>query len=257
MPPSDIVLLLLGLHGSGKSTFVKAATKENVQVQKKGDVNPSTKSCKSYGTTIGGRDPSRKLKIIDTPGLADTETAGENLKVLQQIANELRQLSSDRVSGVIYFHNIEPRRLSGVDLRNFKLLVAICGPQFFRNVAFVTTRWDCIGNDHLSGAEKRNLDIEKERASLLPGGPRIFKFLNDGRSHEPILQYFVRLVEDRNSTPPLQFTRELEQYLQHSRSLDKAVERTTAGQQLKKAEIRKRVGPGKNLAVLFKDRAVL
>lgn len=48
MAPQDVVILLLGLHGIGKSTFTAAATGANIEVG--GGVNPC-KSDKLTGLT--------------------------------------------------------------------------------------------------------------------------------------------------------------------------------------------------------------
>jgi hypothetical protein len=100
-------------------------------------------------------------------------------------------------------------------------------------VAFVTTRWDCINDTEVKKFETRNNDIEVERKKLLPEGPPIFKFLNDGESHRPVLEHFARLVKNGTAAPPLQFVEELEGYHRMWMSTKTAVERTEAGKAIK------------------------
>lgn len=201
-----------------------------------------TKLCKTYeykqAVTIHGENSPRNFTftIIDTPGLADKNTTEENLKVLQDIADQLRKLDQQRVSGVVYFHSIEGVRLNGVDLANIRLLRAICGEPFFPRVAFITTRWDRMKESDSEMLEKRNKELETERNKLLPKGPKIFRFLNDGMSHKDVLEYFAGKHAE-TAQPPLQFAQELELYRQGK--LKMAVKKTTAGQQVSKGKVRK------------------
>lgn len=178
-----------------------------------------------------------KFTIIDTPGLADKNTTEESLDVLQVIAGQLQHLGQERVSGVIYFHSIEGVRLHGVDMTNIRLLKAICGTPFFPRVAFVTTRWDRMRDSDYEMLMQRNTELEAARKDLLPCGPEIFRFLNDGKSHQPVLEYFAR-QGSAAAQPPLLFAQELERYRQ--RRLKSAVKKTTAGKQVAtKGKVRK------------------
>ncbi|KAK4450487.1 P-loop containing nucleoside triphosphate hydrolase protein, partial [Podospora aff. communis PSN243] len=192
MAPSNVVLLLIGLHGTGKSTFAKAATGQDVKVNPTGGVDAYTKECNKYTVDF----KQRRFIIIDTPGMADQNTIEENLDVLQQVADQLQNLDQERVNGVIYFHSIEGARLSGVDRDNIRILKKICGDEFFPRVAFVTTRWDRIRRSEWDPIlVPRNRDLETERMKLLPNGPSIFRFLNDGESHKAVLDYFAGLED--------------------------------------------------------------
>lgn len=179
--------------------------------------------CKTHTSRYKGK----RFTVIDTPGLADRNTAEQNFEVLQQIAHQLRNMGQDHVSGVIYFHSIENTRIQGSDMANFRILRAICGEAFFPRVAFITTRWDRIKWDQT--VENRNQALENERRKLLPTGPKIFKFLNDGESHRSVLDYFFSLPMPPNTQ--LRFTQELKLY-RWDRKLDKAVKKTGAGKEV-------------------------
>jgi hypothetical protein len=157
----------------------------------------------------------------------------ENIGVLRLIAQELRKMGQGRVSGVIFFHSIAGARLTGVDRANLRILTSICGERFHPHVAFVTTRWDCINPREHQKLVTRNNDIELERKKLLPKGPAIFKFLNDGESHQPVLEYFAQLVKTDIAAPPLQFVEELERYYKNwTMSTTTAVKKTKAGKEI-------------------------
>jgi hypothetical protein len=157
----------------------------------------------------------------------------ENIDVLRLIAQELRKMGQGRVSGVIFFHSIEGARLTAVDRANLRILTSICGEEFHPHVAFVTTRWDRIKPSQHKKLVTRNNAIELERKKILPKGPAIFKFLNDGESHQPVLEYFAQLVKTGTAAPPLQFVNELERYYKNwIISTRTAVKKTEAGKEI-------------------------
>ncbi|KAK0711807.1 P-loop containing nucleoside triphosphate hydrolase protein [Lasiosphaeris hirsuta] len=213
---SNIVILLIGLHGSGKSTFAKAVTGADVEISR-----------------TGGVIERKQFTIIDTPGLADKNTHEENLEILEQIAHQLGKIGQEHVNGVIYFHSIKNIRLGAVDRANIRILKAMCGEPFFPHVAFVTSHWDRI--DHTNFGEQYetiNHDLELERRKLLPKGPRIFRFLNDGKSHELVLDHFVNQANIATTVPPqLLFAEELKRY-RYERRPSRAVRKTEASKQM-------------------------
>ncbi|KAK3299902.1 P-loop containing nucleoside triphosphate hydrolase protein [Chaetomium fimeti] len=224
-----VVILLIGLHGTGKSTFAAAAAGADIEV---GDgLDPCTSKCERY--IVEQTSDAPQFTIIDTPGFADKNTTEENMDVLRLIAEELRNMGQERVSGIIFFHSIEGARLTGVDHANLRILKSMCGEKFQRHVAFVTTRWDCMNDSEDEKLVTRNNNIEVEFKKLLPKGPEIFKFLNDGESHRPVLEHFAQLARTGTVAPPLQFAEELERYYNKWMSKRAAVEKTKAGKEIR------------------------
>lgn len=178
----------------------------------------------TFSHTVDGS--TRRFTIIDTPGLADKNTADENLEILQGIANELRQLDQERVSSVIYFHSIENPKFDAIHKENVRVLKAICGEKFFPHVAFVTTRWNHISREAYPLCEDRHSQLEVEFQNMLPGS-RTYKFHTDGMSH---LQLIDDLARSAKPNHQLQFVRELERYRQKVKI--SAVKKTTVGKQI-------------------------
>jgi len=189
----------------------------------------------------------RQFTIIDTPGFADRKTTDENLEILQCIANELRELGQEQVSGVIYFHSIESPKFDGIHKENVRILKAICGEGFYSRVAIVTTRWNRINVKSRSLYEDRHEQFDKEFQTLLPGTPPAFKFLNDGKSHIPLLEHFANLDSPGHQ---LQFVHELDLYMsQHNRKHRRSeakrqevrkseIKQTTAGKHITRKKVR-------------------
>lgn len=64
----------------------------------------------------------------------------------------------------------------------------------------------------------------------------IFRFLNDGKSHQPVLEHFA-CGNSGAAEPLLLFAQELEPYRQ--RKVKSAVKKTTAGKQVSRGKVRK------------------
>ncbi|KAK0631474.1 P-loop containing nucleoside triphosphate hydrolase protein [Immersiella caudata] len=246
MAASDAVILLIGLHGSGKSTFTRAATGAEVRIGKSSHgIYETTVTCQAYEIHYKGKC----FTIVDTPGLADRNTHEENLKILDEIAQQLSRMGQPRINGIIYFHSIQNMRLSGVHKANFRLLQAICGQQF-PHVVFVTSRWDRIRMEDEEHCEIMNHHLELERRKLFPRGPRIKKFLNDSRSHEAILDYFADRVDstaEPATSPQLQFIEELRRF-QFAKTGARALRKTGAVREIERE--RKRVSKGSSCSVM-------
>ncbi|KAK0623865.1 P-loop containing nucleoside triphosphate hydrolase protein [Immersiella caudata] len=229
MAPSDVVILLIGLHGTGKTTFAGVATNTDVKTHQGKGGGPCTEECVRY--TVAYKE--KQVTIIDTPGLADRNTSEENIEILHKIAKQLRSLGQERVSGVIYFHSIEGVRLSAIDLDNIRILKKICGVDFFPRVAFVTTRWDRIKQTEWNALlQPRHQELTKAWNDMMPTGPT-FKFLNDdSKSHEEVLEYFAAQTgEPSDAIPQLLFAQELDRYRWEQNPI-KAVKRSTAGKEM-------------------------
>jgi len=160
------------------------------------------------------------------------------MEILEQIASQFGMMGQESVSGVIYFHSIQNPRLTGADKANFRILKAICG-EYFSHVAFVTSFWDRVDLlKHGKEFNNRNYDLELERRHLLPKSPRIFRFLNDSKSHKIVLDYFAAQVKPAGPAPPqLLFAEELKRY-QYEKKPTRAVRKTAAGKQMM-AELKK------------------
>ena len=117
-------------------------------------------------------------------------------------------------------------------------------------MAFVTSRWDRVRPEDLPSWETMNHDLEFKRRELLPRGPRIFRFLNDGESHKRILDYFADQVDNTAGSakpPQLLFAKELERY-QFEKRGPKAVRKTEVVKEIEKE--RKKVSKGLSCCIL-------
>ncbi|KAF9053498.1 hypothetical protein BJ165DRAFT_1608114 [Panaeolus papilionaceus] len=155
--PEDVVILLLGATGSGRSAFLSALDVNNTVWV--GDMIGSTgdQASKTMQVQVV-RIPIPKagfgLVIIDTPGFNSGERSeSETLRI---IADALADKAGHEVrfNGVVYFQKIDDNSLKTVHLA-----IKICGEKNYYRIAFVTTHWDLF-----EGSEKdRTEAISREK----------------------------------------------------------------------------------------------
>lgn len=147
-----ILIAVMGLTGSGKSTFVKLATGSDEVI-----VGTELTSCmicdfhcgfsllNHQGTkkpTLHAFDLSGvKIVLIDTPGFDDTYLS--NGDVLQEIAEclKLTYECNMKLTGIIYLHRIMDPRMTQGGMRNLSMFRKLCGSDPMKNVILATTFW--------------------------------------------------------------------------------------------------------------------
>ncbi|KAF8691066.1 hypothetical protein AX14_002828 [Amanita brunnescens Koide BX004] len=156
-PDSDVIILVMGFTGCGKSTFINLAT----QSERKLAVGHSIQSCTA---SVDQADPfylnGRRVIMYDTPGSNDTYK--DEHEILRIVALELEKqyrpgtTKKQLVHGVIYIHRISENRVGNLAISNFKTFRKICGEDSLKNVVIVTTMWDKVTKEE---GERRVQDL--------------------------------------------------------------------------------------------------
>ncbi|KAG9186351.1 hypothetical protein G6011_02907 [Alternaria panax] len=222
-PSSQAIgILVMGLTGAGKSTFISQVT------QKSADIGHSLESCTndvSFRTLQ--RKNGQEVYLIDTPGFDDTNL--EYAAVFRKIASWICTYCdgngrSLRIGGMIYVQRITDVRMSGSSLKSLRIFEKICGERHFRDVVVVTTMWSSLKTVEARDAAMTRQQTMEERpeffGNLMRAGARMEKHQGDSQSG-------IRIVEslaDRRKTVVLQ--------LQHEMRGGVKLEGTTAGKYL-------------------------
>ncbi|PVG00609.1 P-loop containing nucleoside triphosphate hydrolase protein [Serendipita vermifera] len=210
----DVFIILLGLTGSGKTTFIKHLTgREDLETD---PMEPCTKEIQPYSVTIGGQE----VTLVDTPGL-QAERNHDN-----EIISGLQKLCQTRSPAFICCHSIRDPKIDRTTRDCFRVMQQVCGRP--ANVAIVTTHWDPPGTrahqmqlrrqkqlregklkDWIKGNEVYQTDDTPAIArlitcSLLENEVRMRKIRQDirkerakGRSHEKAVQIVKKRCERR------------------------------------------------------------
>ncbi|KAH8692288.1 hypothetical protein BGW36DRAFT_303641, partial [Talaromyces proteolyticus] len=158
-----IFILVIGITGSGKTTFISKASRQNLEI------GHDLASCTSSMSITSFVHHSSKCTVylIDSPGFNDSERS--DIDTLSHIAHYLSAPYANRVyiSGIFLMHRIVDNRLQGSSKLNIDMVKQLVGKDAYENMVVVTTMWSSPA-----------ADIEQERENELKGG--VFKDILDG-----------------------------------------------------------------------------
>lgn len=157
------IILVMGVTGSGKSSFIDLLSDTRVQVGH--SLTSCTTDPESYVVNPPG---SRRAYLIDTPGFDDTTRSDAD--ILKGIAFWLNSVlqQGKRISALVYMHRITDVRMGGAAVRNLELFRRICGRDAYPHVALVSTMWEMMRS-------KDGQIMAKEREETLLQAPRFWK----------------------------------------------------------------------------------
>ncbi len=178
---------MMGVTGSGKSTFIKTCTGKNVRV------GHNLESCKSPRKTYHGLhlsispgttdvedvwfmwDASTKVHLIDTPGFDDTNLS--DVQVLQNIAHwlTLSFRNGVKLNGIIYLHRITDPRMTGSIRRNLLMFKKLCGENSYPSVILATTWWSKIDEATGSSHEQELINKHEWWGQMYKKGSKVFR----------------------------------------------------------------------------------
>ncbi|KAK4455331.1 P-loop containing nucleoside triphosphate hydrolase protein [Podospora aff. communis PSN243] len=211
-----MAIILMGVTGSGKSTFISLLTDQKVEVGH--GLESHTTEAASYTFNDSGRE----IILVDTPGFDDTNRP--DAEILQEMAHFLVALynSDVRLAGIVYLHRITDPRFSGTAGKNLEILQRLCGPPNFDSVVLVMNMWDSID---VETAMQRELELRHTFwTNMLKGNSTMTPHTG---TRESALQIVRGLVD--NAKPRLILS------IQHELAEEgKTLDSTAAGQYVQK-----------------------
>ncbi|KAI4085991.1 MAG: hypothetical protein LQ344_007940 [Seirophora lacunosa] len=157
----EIYILVMGLTGAGKSTFISVVTENpEIPIGEPDDMDGVTENVKDYIVNIRQGGIIYEVHLIDSPGFDDGAMA--DVKVLTRIADfvNLHYKLGHTLAGVLYLHDITKAKMGGVGERNLRMLEGMIGINKWDNCTLVTTKWGCTTN--LKGEEAREKKLMHE-----------------------------------------------------------------------------------------------
>ncbi|KAH7906929.1 P-loop containing nucleoside triphosphate hydrolase protein [Hygrophoropsis aurantiaca] len=226
---TDIVILIMGPTGVGKSTFINAAAGSDSAVNVGHELESCTAAIRHAIVPHPRKEDPRRFIFVDTPGFDDTYV--DDSEILRRILVWLARSYSDRVrlAGAIYMHEISQTRFLDISRKNLGMFTKLIGDDAAKNVILATTKWGDVEKDV---GERRE---EQLRANfwkdMINQGSRTAQFHNTYESAWAI----INLIVDDNPVDALQIKNELVQ-------LEKLIPETEAGQTLHATENKGRKG---------------
>ncbi|KLJ10214.1 hypothetical protein EMPG_14385 [Blastomyces silverae] len=198
----DLVILIMGLTGSGKSTFISLLT-DGQSVPIGHSLKGCTNNIEIYPYQINQKT---RVILVDTPGF--NKASRSDITTLSSIANFLCLLYSNNIklAGIIYLHDITARRMDGPALRNLHMLKKLCGPGGLSHAIMTTNMW---GNLHTfdEGASREKQLRDRYWSSILSHGGTMMRHDGSKRSAQEIIK--ACLLRSQKPIQPLDIQREM------------------------------------------------
>ncbi|KAF8056272.1 P-loop containing nucleoside triphosphate hydrolase protein [Lyophyllum atratum] len=169
----DIVIIVMGPPGAGKSTFINAALgKPRMSVGHK-MASCTTEPESAVIETTKSPYPALKghrVVIVDTPGF-DNDSSEEDERILQRISAWLTKSYHRNavLGGVIYLHDISRDQFDGTARMNLEMLNHLCGDAALSKVVLGTTKWGNVTDergrrheDDLKNTHWKHLIVKKK-----------------------------------------------------------------------------------------------
>ncbi|ORX97295.1 P-loop containing nucleoside triphosphate hydrolase protein [Clohesyomyces aquaticus] len=188
----ELAILVMGVTGSGKSTFISRLTEENVEI------GHSLESCTTEVAGYIIRSSSgQKINLIDTPGFDDTQRS--NVQLLQNLASALGAMYANddiHFAGIIYLHRITDQRVAGSSLKSLRIFEKICGEENYPNTVLLTTMWNLMESESEKaiGYDRERTLAEKGEffGAMVQGGAHMMRDEGDRVSAVDVIEHIVR-----------------------------------------------------------------
>lgn len=185
-PGNEARIAVMGLTGSGKSTFINCASESDLVV------GMGLESCT---VDVQSSKPfyldECMVTLIDTPGFDDTNRKEREIiaHISAYLANTYEQ--GVKLTGIIYMHRISDPRMTGTSMRNFRCFRELCGKDAFKNILIVTNMWR---DDELEICNKRESELATDNKfykAVLEGGGKMVRHDGTAASAKAIVRQLI------------------------------------------------------------------
>lgn len=150
--------------------------------------------------------PGTSFYLVDTPGFNDTSRTDK--QVLQNITEWLGTTYKQgvKLNGIVYFHPISDRRMTGSARKNLLMFSKLCGEGALSKVILATTMWENVDRADGELREKQLTETRDFWGFMCEKGSRILRHYNNKESAMKLLSYFA---SDKTQKVTLDVQREL------------------------------------------------
>ncbi|KAF8811034.1 hypothetical protein BYT27DRAFT_7185143 [Phlegmacium glaucopus] len=186
----DIVIVVIGPSGVGKSTFINTAAEQSLLKVNRG-LDPCTTKVEHVRCAIQFEGRTKQVVFVDTPAFPDPGDCDEMVAGLD-VEMKIREWSKQtfgkkiKVTGVLYLHDITQNRMTQPPHQLFQKL---CGDGFHARVLLVTTMWEKLKN--LNDGERRRKTLEGHWREIIDRGSAVVRHHGTKESAWNVVQTLV------------------------------------------------------------------
>ncbi|KAF7544072.1 hypothetical protein G7Z17_g10241 [Cylindrodendrum hubeiense] len=180
--PNDVFIAVMGVTGSGKSSFISLCSDQPVEIGHTLGACTSTVDVYAYDMS-----PDSTVYLIDTPGFDDTNRS--DTEILREIATWLGDSYRNEIllHGIIYLHRITDIRMQGSARKNLIMFRQLCGENALKKVVLTTTMWDKISSEEGIERESQLKETEDFWGWMLAKGSSCHRHCNTVASARQII----------------------------------------------------------------------
>ncbi|PVF96700.1 hypothetical protein CPB86DRAFT_498406 [Serendipita vermifera] len=200
------IIAVLGPTGGGKSNFINIASGSN-----KMKVGTSLRSCT---TEVASSDTflvdGHSIILLDTPGFNNTQQKDLH-EILSDITEHMKlNFNDSQLSGIIYIHGIDERKVLDSTMRDIREFRSICGGEPKRSFVVATTMWQNVAPDV---GDSRERELRTDESFLKPFHDAGVEFIrhpdkkNERDSAHDIIRHLLEESNGAASTERKEFTK--------------------------------------------------
>ncbi|KHE87552.1 hypothetical protein GE21DRAFT_1331765 [Neurospora crassa] len=184
--PTDIIVAVMGMTGSGKSTFISHCMGVDLGIVGHG-LQGCTQAVDFY---VFPYSESVNVYLVDTPGFDDTNLTDSD--VLKAIGTWMGDTYSKdiKLNGIIYLHRITDPRMVGSAKKNLFIFKKLCGENALKNVTLATTMWEAVQPSDGERREHELLETQDFWGYMRSKGAKVERHYNNRESAMRILSKF-------------------------------------------------------------------
>lgn len=158
--PDDLVIVVVGLTGAGKSSLIRDLT-GNASIVLGHQLEPCTRHVSWYRATVPSPYTrhlgSRRLILVDTPGFNDGHL--DEPEVLRQVSRWLAQSydANKAVTGIVYLNDISLQQIFKSSRIDLPMITKLCGETRCKKVVLATSKWDCLADTRVGDQHEQEL----------------------------------------------------------------------------------------------------
>ncbi|EPT00186.1 hypothetical protein FOMPIDRAFT_14168, partial [Fomitopsis schrenkii] len=178
---------VMGRTGTGKTSFINTATESHLAVG-------SALSSRTHNIQLSRpvRCDSRRVVLIDTPGLDDTSRSTEDaIRMVSAYLAKMRK-KGRVMQGAIYLHRISDNRMGQVALQSLHAFQNLCAQEALHHIAIVLSMWEDVAPDVRDGRRKALCERELYFKPLIEAGAVALAYDRTADSAHEVIQYLVK-----------------------------------------------------------------
>ncbi|TFK28447.1 hypothetical protein FA15DRAFT_61518 [Coprinopsis marcescibilis] len=159
----DIIIMIMGATGSGKSRFINQYLGENC-ADVGHELTSQTRKIAWYSRALPSSHSlyPRNVILVDTPGF--NQTFEDNPEILRQVGVWLADTyhRDFKLAGIVYLHDIHQKRALRSTELNFSVFEKLIGEGRLEKIVIATSHWDELPPESIpsfSGREKELQDL--------------------------------------------------------------------------------------------------